>query len=197
MPLWIGFALALAIGYLLGAIPFGLLLTQARGIDIRRMGSGSIGATNVLRTGNKGLAAATLLLDVAKGAASVLLVAFFIDPILAPAAGLGAVLGHMFPVWLGFQGGKGVATGLGVLLAAMWPVALICCGIWAVVAMLTKISSAASLAACVAAPALAHWLARPMLRDMAIVITLLVIMKHAGNIRRLVAGTEPRIGAAK
>jgi glycerol-3-phosphate acyltransferase PlsY len=197
MPPWAAFALALAIGYLLGAIPFGLLLTQARGMDIRRIGSHSIGATNVLRTGNKGLAAATLLLDVAKGAAAVLLVACFVEPIVAAAAGLGAVLGHMFPIWLNLRGGKGVATGLGVLLVAMWPVALICCGIWAVVATLTRMSSAASLAASVAAPALAHWLADPTLRDTAIVLALLVIMKHAGNIRRLVAGTEPRIGATK
>jgi glycerol-3-phosphate acyltransferase PlsY len=194
---WTAFALAFAVGYALGAIPFGMLLTQARGIDIRKVGSGNIGATNVLRTGRKGLAAATLLLDGAKGAAAVLLVTHFMEPTFAPAAGLGAVAGHMFPVWLKFRGGKGVATGLGVILAAMWPVGLICCAIWLVVAGLFRISSAAALAAFVAAPGLAHWLATPMLRDMALVIALLVIMKHAGNIRRLVAGTEPRIGAGK
>ena len=197
MPLWSAFALAFGIGYALGAIPFGLLLTQARGIDIRAIGSGSIGATNVLRTGNKALAAATLLLDAAKGAAAVLLVAYFMEPVLAPAAGLGAVVGHMFPAWLKFRGGKGVATGMGVLLAAMWPVALICGAVWLATARITRISSASALVTCVAAPGLAHWLATPMLRDMAIVISLLVIFKHAGNIRRLVAGTEPRIGAGK
>jgi acyl phosphate:glycerol-3-phosphate acyltransferase len=197
MPLWTAFALAFAIGYALGAIPFGLLLTQARGIDIRAIGSGSIGATNVLRTGNKALAAATLLLDAAKGAAAVLLVAYFMEPMLAPAAGLGAVVGHMFPAWLKFRGGKGVATGMGVLLAAMWPVALISGAIWLATARITRISSASALATCVVAPGLAHWLATPMLRDMTIVISLLVIFKHAGNIRRLVAGTEPRIGAGK
>jgi glycerol-3-phosphate acyltransferase PlsY len=197
MPLWTAFALAFAIGYALGAIPFGLLLTQARGIDIRAIGSGSIGATNVLRTGNKALAAATLLLDAAKGAAAVLLVAYFMEPVLAPAAGLGAVVGHMFPAWLKFRGGKGVATGMGVLLAAMWPVALICGAVWLTTARVTRISSASALVTCVAAPALAHWLSTPMLRDMTIVISLLVIFKHAGNIRRLVAGTEPRIGAGK
>jgi glycerol-3-phosphate acyltransferase PlsY len=197
MPLWTAFALAFGIGYALGAIPFGLLLTQARGIDIRAIGSGSIGATNVLRTGNKALAAATLLLDATKGAAAVLLVAYFMEPVLAPAAGLGAVVGHMFPAWLKFRGGKGVATGMGVLLAAMWPVALICGAVWLTTARVTRISSASALVTCVAAPALAHWLSTPMLRDMTIVISLLVIFKHAGNIRRLVAGTEPRIGAGK
>ena len=197
MPLWAGVIFAFAIGYVLGAIPFGLLLTQAQGIDIRRVGSGNIGATNVLRTGHKALAAGTLLLDGAKGSAAVLLAYWFMSPTLAPAAGLGAVVGHMFTAWLSFRGGKGVATGLGVLLAAMWPVGLICCAVWLIVAFVTRISSAGALAAFVAAPALAHWLADPIRRDMAIVIALLVMLKHAGNIRRLVTGTEPKIGAAK
>jgi glycerol-3-phosphate acyltransferase PlsY len=193
----VGVGLAFAIGYALGAIPFGLLLTSARGIDIRRVGSGNIGATNVLRTGNKGLAAATLLLDGLKGAAAVLLVAWFAQPAFAPAAGLGAVVGHMFPVWLKFRGGKGVATGLGVLLAAAWPVGAACCAIWLAIARLTRISSAAALAAFATAPILAQFLATSAQRDMAVAIAVLVFLAHRGNIRRLIAGTEPRIGGTK
>lgn len=189
-----GLGLALAIGYVLGAIPFGLLLTGSQGIDIRKVGSGNIGATNVLRTGRKGLAAATLALDALKGAAAVLLVGHFGGPAFAPAAGLGAVVGHLFPVWLKFRGGKGVATGLGVFLAAMWPVGLACCAVWLLVARVTKISSAGALAAFAASPLLAHFLAAPLLRDMAAAIAVLVFLSHRDNIRRLIAGTEPRIG---
>jgi glycerol-3-phosphate acyltransferase PlsY len=196
-PLYAAIAIAFAIGYLLGSIPFGLLLTSAKGIDIRKVGSGNIGATNVLRTGNKGLAAATLALDALKGAAAILLVTHFANPAFAPAAGFGAVVGHLFPVWLNFRGGKGVATALGVLLAAAWPVGLACCAIWLAVAKLTKISSAAALAAFAASPLLAHLLATPTLRDMAAAIAVLVFLAHRENIRRLIAGTEPRIGESR
>ncbi len=194
-PLLLGVAIAFVIGYALGAIPFGLLLTSAAGIDIRKVGSGNIGATNVLRTGYKGLAAATLLLDAAKGAAAVLLVGWWAHPAFVPFAGLGAVMGHMFPVWLKFRGGKSVATSFGVALAAMWPVALAALGIWLAVAAVTRISSAAALVAIAATPLLAHFLATPALRDMAVAIAVLVFLAHRGNIRRLIAGTEPRIGS--
>lgn len=192
--IWAGIAIAFCIGYALGAIPFGLLLTSARGIDIRKVGSGNIGATNVLRTGNKGLAAATLLLDGLKGAVAIWLVSWWASPAFAPAAGLGAVVGHMFPAWLNFRGGKGVATGFGVFLAATWPVGIACLLIWAAVAKATRLSSASALGAYAAAPVLAQFLARPMLRDMAVAIALLVFLAHRGNIQRLIAGTEPRIG---
>src|ERR1700676_4604943 len=136
-------------GYLFGSIPFGLLLTRLAGLgDIREIGSGNIGATNVLRTGSKGLAAATLLLDAAKGAFAVGLFRYLGPPDAALWAGLGAMIGHMFPVWLGFKGGKGVATGLGVLLAAAWPVAVTGCVVWLIVAAVARMSSLASLAAC-------------------------------------------------
>jgi glycerol-3-phosphate acyltransferase PlsY len=200
-----GFVLAFAIGYVIGAIPFGLLLTSAQGIDIRKVGSGNIGATNVLRTGRKGLAAATLILDGAKGAAAVLLVAWFASPLHAPFAGFGAVVGHCFPVWLKFRGGKGVATALGVFLAAMWPIGAACCALWLAAARLLRISSASALVAIAAAPILAQvalstgalgdqapW---RLLRDMALAVAVLVFVRHRDNIRRLLAGTEPRIGA--
>ncbi|MBV9656144.1 MAG: glycerol-3-phosphate acyltransferase, partial [Acetobacteraceae bacterium] len=147
----------LALGYLCGSVPFGLLLTRAAGLgDIRAIGSGNIGATNVLRTGNRPIAAATLVLDGAKGAAALLLARWLAGPEAAPwaalAAGLGAVLGHLFPVWLRFRGGKGVATGLGVLLAAWWPVGLIACAVWLAGARLARISSVGALLAFAAAP---------------------------------------------
>lgn len=186
------------IGYLLGSIPFGLLLTRAAGLgDIRRMGSGNIGATNVLRTGKRGLAAATLLLDGAKGTAAVLVVAAYAGDSAGLWAGFGAVIGHMFPSWLGFRGGKGVATGLGVLLAAAWPVGLLACATWAAVAAILRISSAAALAAYALAPAYAVLLAgrRPAL--LALAIALLVFIRHHANLRRLADGTEPRIGARR
>src|ERR1700761_2171390 len=148
--------LVCAVGYLLGSIPFGLLLTKVAGLgDIRGIGSGNIGATNVLRTGRKELAAATLLLDGIKGAAAVLIAGSMVNQNIALFAGLAAVLGHLFPVWLGFKGGKGVATGLGVLIAAAWPIGLVACAIWLVVAAATRFSSLAALAAFASAPALA------------------------------------------
>jgi glycerol-3-phosphate acyltransferase PlsY len=189
-------AVALIIGYILGSIPFGLLLTKAAGLgDIRAIGSGNIGATNVLRTGKRGLAAATLILDAAKGAAAVLIAAALGGPIAGLWAGLGAVLGHLFPVWLGFRGGKGVATALGVLLAAAWPVGLIACAAWLAAAAALRISSAASLIALAVAVPVAWALAGPAVAVLALAIALLVFVRHAANIRRLLDGTEPHIGA--
>ena len=151
-------ALAFVVGYLLGSIPFGLILTRAAGgPDVRTIGSGNIGATNVLRTGRKGLAAATLLCDALKGTAAVLLAAHFATPDAALVAGLGAFLGHLFPVWLKFKGGKGVAVYIGVLIGLYWPAALICCAIWLVVAALSRYSSLAALVASALTP-LALWL---------------------------------------
>ena len=190
----ITFLIALLGGYLIGSIPFGLLLTKAAGLgDIRKVGSGNIGATNVLRTGRKGLAAATLILDGLKGAVAVLLARYFLgDQDLV--VGTAAVLGHLFPVWLGFRGGKGVATGLGVLLAASWPVGLACCALWLVAAKLLKMSSAAALTAFAAAPLFALVLSSADHALMALLIAILVFWRHEANIRRLLAGTEPRIG---
>jgi glycerol-3-phosphate acyltransferase PlsY len=188
------FLIALLGGYLIGSIPFGLLLTKAAGLgDIRQVGSGNIGATNVLRTGRKGLAAATLILDGLKGAVAVLVARYFLgDQDLV--VGTAAVLGHLFPMWLGFRGGKGVATGLGVLLAAAWPVGLACCALWLVAAKILKMSSAAALTAFAAAPFFALVLSSTDHALMALLIAVLVFWRHEANIRRLLAGTEPRIG---
>jgi glycerol-3-phosphate acyltransferase PlsY len=190
----IAFLIALVGGYLIGSIPFGLLLTKAAGLgDIRQVGSGNIGATNVLRTGRKGLAAATLILDGLKGAVAVLVARQFLGD-QDVVVGTSAVLGHLFPVWLGFRGGKGVATGLGVLLAAAWPVGLACCALWLVAAKLLKMSSAAALTAFAAAPLFALVLSSADHALMALLIAVLVFWRHEANIRRLLAGTEPRIG---
>jgi glycerol-3-phosphate acyltransferase PlsY len=181
-------------GYLFGSIPFGLLLTRVAGLgDIRSIGSGNIGATNVLRTGNKGLAAATLLLDALKGAFAVGLFRYLGPPDAALWAGLGAVVGHLFPVWLGFKGGKGVATSLGVLLVAAWPVGVTACVVWLVVAAIARMSSLASLVALAVTPIAALFLADGKIAWLALAITLLVIARHYENIRRLLAGTEPKI----
>jgi glycerol-3-phosphate acyltransferase PlsY len=187
------------LGYLLGSIPFGLLLTKTAGLgDIRGIGSGNIGATNVLRTGRKSLAAATLILDALKGAAAVLIAkALLWDQDTALFAGLAAVLGHLFPVWLGFKGGKGVATGLGVLVAAYWPVGLTACAMWLLVAAVARQSSLASLAAFASAPVAALILEEFGLVKLAFTIAVLVFVRHQANIRRLLAGTEPRIGGGK
>ncbi len=188
-------ALAALLGLALGSIPFGLVLTRAAGLgDVRRIGSGNIGATNVLRTGRKDLAALTLLLDGGKGAAAVLLAGWWFGPLAAPVAGVAAVVGHMFTPWLGFAGGKGVATGLGVLLGAAWPVGLAACATWLAVAALSRISSLSALAAFAAAPLCAFAFADRWIIAAAVAIAALVYMRHAGNIRRLLAGTEPRIG---
>ena len=190
---------ALLIGYLLGSVPFGLLLTRAAGLgDIRTIGSGSIGATNVLRTGHKGLAAATVLLDTAKGALAVLLCAWLWGTTPGTLAGLGAVLGHSYPVWLRFRGGKGVATGFGVLIAAA-PLAAVAGGvIWLLALASLRISSASALIAAAAVPVLAWWLGvpPPVLGIMSVIVVL-VYIRHKDNIGRLLAGTEPRVGAKK
>ena len=191
-------AVVLAAGYLLGSIPFGLVLTKMAGLgDIRAVGSGNIGATNVLRTGNKGLAAATLLLDGGKGAAAALLAQAAVDPAMGVLAGVGAVIGHNFPIWLRFKGGKGVATTLGTLIAVAWPVGLLACATWLVVAALTRFSSLAALVALGVAPIYAYFLAEDAVTIAAAFLSLLAIVRHQANIRRLLAGTETRIGAKK
>jgi acyl-phosphate glycerol 3-phosphate acyltransferase len=184
-----------ALGYLLGSIPFGVLISRAFGLgDLRKVGSGNIGATNVLRTGSKPAAALTLLLDGGKGAVAVLLARTLAAEDAAQLAGLLAFVGHCFPVWLGFKGGKGVATFLGLMLALAWPVGLACCATWLVAAALTRISSMGAL---VAAASSTLWIA--FLSDgrtflLGIALTLLVFWRHKDNIARLRAGTEPRIG---
>ncbi|MSP29973.1 MAG: glycerol-3-phosphate 1-O-acyltransferase [Acetobacteraceae bacterium] len=188
--------LAIALGYLIGSVPFGLLLTRVAGLgDIRTIGSGNIGATNVLRTGNKWLAAVVLLLDGAKGTAAIVLAGALADPVFAPLAGLACVLGHMFPVWIRFRGGKGVATGIGVLLGAAWLVGVGLCVVWLVMAIIFRISSLAALAGFAVAPILALLLASPKVALLALAITMLVAWRHHENITRLRAGTEPLIGA--
>ncbi len=188
-------ALAFALAYLLGSIPFGVLIARALGLgDLRKIGSGNIGATNVLRTGNKRAAAATLLLDAAKGAAAVLTARHFAGETAAMAAGLAAFLGHLFPVWLGFRGGKGVATFLGVMLALAWPVGLAACATWAVVAAAFRYSSLAALAAAASAPVWLLVLGPRQAVWLALALAALVFLRHRANITRLLAGTEPRIG---
>ncbi len=186
---------AVALGYALGSIPFGLILTRAFGAgDLRSIGSGSIGATNVLRTGRKGLAIATLLLDAGKGALAVWLTAQW-WPLAAPVAAFGAIVGHCFPVWLGFKGGKGVATALGIALTLAWPVALVCAAVWLVVVALSRISSLGGMIAVAAGPIAAWGFGRPELELAFGGIALVVLWRHRANIARLAAGTEPRIGA--
>jgi acyl phosphate:glycerol-3-phosphate acyltransferase len=184
-------------GYLLGSIPFGLLLTRLAGRgDIRRIGSGNIGATNVLRTGSKGLAALTLLLDLAKGTAAVM-VAQNWGGEAAPVAAICVILGHMFPIWLGFHGGKGVATALGVLIPLAWPVALVATLLWLAVAFSFHYSSLAALVAALASGVLAVLIADKSTAFVIAGIALLIILRHHSNIRRLVAGTESRISFRK
>ena len=183
-----------AFGYLMGSVPYGLLLTRLAGLgDIRAVGSGNIGATNVLRTGNKKLAAATLLLDGLKGFFAVLLVKLFLHHGIL-VAGLAAVLGHLFPVWLGFKGGKGVATGLGVFYGFAWPLGLLCCVIWLLVAFTLRYSSLSALMAFAVAPVAALFLKGPLAAEAVIIISTLVYWKHKSNIQRLIRGEEPRIG---
>jgi glycerol-3-phosphate acyltransferase PlsY len=187
-------AIPFVFGYLLGSIPFGLLLTSAAGLgDIRKQGSGNIGATNVLRTGNKKLAAATLLLDALKGLVAVVACGL-IGTACAAAAAVGAVVGHMFPVWLHFKGGKGMATAIGVLLGLSWPAGLITCGTWLAVAAAFRYSSLASLLS-ILAGALASWFFLPWGAALAMtLIAALVWVRHHENIGRLLKGTESRIG---
>lgn len=181
-------------GYLMGSIPYGLLLTRLAGMgDIRSIGSGNIGATNVLRTGNKKLAAATLLLDGLKGFFAVFLVGLVAHHGML-VAGLTAVLGHLFPVWLGFKGGKGVATGFGVFYAIAWPLGVICCLVWLAAAYTLRYSSLSALIACAVAPVAALFLAGALPAEAVLVIAALIYWKHRPNIQRLVRGEEPRIG---
>lgn len=182
-------------GYLLGSIPFGLVITRLLGLgDLRQVGSGNIGATNVLRTGHKGAALATLLLDGGKGAIAVLVARAVADDAAAQIAGGMAFLGHCFPVWLGFRGGKGVATFLGLLIALSWPVGLAACATWAAVAALFRYSSLAALLAAGLAPVWAVLLGRGDVAVLTVLLAVLVYIRHAANIARLRAGTEPRIG---
>ncbi|MBS0518044.1 MAG: glycerol-3-phosphate 1-O-acyltransferase PlsY [Proteobacteria bacterium] len=187
----------LALGYLLGSIPFGLLLTRAAGLgDIRKVGSGNIGATNVLRTGRKSLAAATLLLDALKGFAAVMICAVF-GPTAAIAAALGAVLGHMFPVWLSFKGGKGVATTLGVMWGLSWPVGAVTCAAWLLIAALFRYSSLAALLSIVVGAIVAWILLDWRVATAITALVPLVWIRHHENIERLFKGIEPKIGQRK
>ncbi|MFA8384861.1 MAG: glycerol-3-phosphate 1-O-acyltransferase PlsY [Pelagibaca sp.] len=184
-----------AVGYLLGSIPFGLLLTRAMGLgNLREIGSGNIGATNVLRTGNKGAAAATLLLDGAKGAAAVLLARSMAGEDAAQIAALMAFLGHCFPVWLGFKGGKGVATFLGLMLALAWPVGLLACATWFATAVISRISSLSALVAATWSTLWCLLVGQGQVFVLTLALALLIVWRHRENMARLKAGTEPRIG---
>jgi glycerol-3-phosphate acyltransferase PlsY len=187
--------IALILGYLLGSIPFGLVLTRLAGTqDLRSIGSGSIGTTNVLRTGRKDLAAATLIGDMLKGTIAVIIAGHFGGPDAAMVAALGAFLGHLFPVWLKFRGGKGVAVYIGVLLGLLWPAALVFCLIWIAVALATRYSSLSALIASLVTPLLLWWLDHLALAALFTVLTLLLFYAHRDNIKRLLAGTEGKIG---
>lgn len=192
---------AILIGYLFGSIPFGVLLTRSAGAgDLRTIGSGNIGATNVLRTGRKGLAAATLLLDALKGAAAIFLVrAMFASAEiqLDALAAMGALLGHLLPVWLRFRGGKGVATFLGIVAALSWPVGLAAAGVWLLVLALFRYSSLAGVAMALSAPVAAALMFRFDLALLFLGFSLIVVYRHGGNLERLMAGTEPRVGATR
>ncbi len=188
------YAIAFVLAYALGSVPFGLLLTKAAGLgDIRDIGSGNIGATNVLRTGNKKLAAATLLLDMLKGTVAVLIGSAF-GPVYAIAAGFGAFIGHLYPVWLNFKGGKGVATYLGVLAGLVWQGALVFAAVWLGVAFVFRYSSLAALIAAAVVPCALYLLGFPEMAAVFAVLSIIVIFKHRANIERLVAGTETKIG---
>ena len=194
-----GYALSILFGYLLGSIPFGLVLCKIFGLgDIRTIGSGNIGATNVLRTGNKPLALATLLLDSGKGAIAVIIMGLLFNFDAAMLAGFFALIGHCYPVWLKFKGGKGVATTLGTLIALAPILGLITCGIWAITAALSRISSLSALVAVGFSPLIAHYLYdNSNLSGLCAAIAALVYIKHRENIKRLFAGQEPRVGKSK
>ena len=186
------------LAYLLGSVPFGIVITRAMGLgDLRKIGSGNIGATNVLRTGNKGAAFATLVLDAAKGGIAVLIARALIGEDAAQLAGLAAFLGHLFPVWLGFRGGKGVATFLGIFLALSWQVGLAVCATWLVAAVITRTSSIAALTAAATSSLWLFWFGEGRLLVLAFILTLLVYVRHAENLQRIKAGTEPKIGQKK
>ena len=199
MPTSLDLPAALVLGYLLGSIPFGLVFTRIAGLgDVRAIGSGNIGATNVLRTGRKDIPAATLAADLLKGTGAGLIAGALYGSDGAMLGGLGAFLGHVFPVWLKFRGGKGVATYLGVLLGLAWPAALIFAAIWIAVAFLTRFSSAAALVASLATPVvLLAVLDENRIAGLFVVLTVILFIRHAENIRRLIAGTESRIGGKK
>jgi len=189
---------ALVFGYLLGSIPFGLILTKLAGTeDLRSIGSGNIGATNVLRTGRKGLAAATLIFDMLKGTLEVVIAGYFDGPNAAMLAALGAFLGHLFPVWLKFRGGKGVAVYIGVLIGLFWPAAIVFCVIWASTAFTSRYSSLSALVASFVTPIFLWWFGHPALASLFAVLSLMLFYMHRENIRRLQAGTEDRIGEKK
>lgn len=189
---------AIVLGYLCGSIPFGLLLTRAAGLgDIRNIGSGNIGATNVLRTGNRWVALATLILDAAKAALPVLVARYYWGENAAMLAAIGAFLGHCFPVWLNFKGGKGVAVMIGSLFALSWPLGLIFCAVWLVIAFAQKMSSLAALTAGATAPIFAFVVVNEWLAGAVAVMAILLFFQHRENIARLMAGTEPKIGSEK
>jgi glycerol-3-phosphate acyltransferase PlsY len=188
--------IALLIGYLLGSIPFGLILTRLAGTpDIRSIGSGNIGATNVLRTGRKGLAAATLICDMLKGTVAVIASGYYGGPDAAMLAALGAFLGHLFPVWLNFRGGKGVAVYIGVLIGLFWPAAVVFCVLWAATALTSRYSSLSALVASFVTPIFLWWFGHLALAALFAVLTMLLFYMHRENIGRLQAGKEGRIGA--
>jgi acyl phosphate:glycerol-3-phosphate acyltransferase len=190
--------LALIVGYLLGSIPFGLIFTRLAGTqDLRTIGSGNIGATNVLRTGRKGIAAATLLCDALKGTLAVVIAGYYGGPNAAMLAALGAFLGHVFPIWLKFKGGKGVAVYIGVLIGLFWPAAVVFCVIWISTAFTSRYSSLSALVASVVTPIFLWWFGHPALASLFAVLTLLLFYTHRENISRLQAGTEDRIGEKK
>lgn len=190
--------LTVVLAYLLGSVPFGIVITRALGLgDLRQIGSGNIGATNVLRTGNKGAALATLILDAAKGGIAVLIARALLGEDAAQLAGLAAFLGHLFPVWLGFKGGKGVATFLGTLIALSWPVGLAVCGTWLVTALVTRTSSVAALVAAASAGLWLFYFLEGRLLVLVFLLTVLVYARHSENLKRIKAGTEPKIGQKK
>jgi len=187
--------LAFVLGYLLGSIPFGLILTRLAGTqDLRSIGSGNIGATNVLRTGRKGLAAATLLLDALKGTVAVIVAGYLAGAEAAMLAGFGAFLGHLFPVWLKFKGGKGVAVYIGILIGLLWPAAVLFCAIWLITAVISRYSSLSALVASSITPIFLWWYGHPALAALFGLLTVLLFYMHRANISRLMAGTEGKIG---
>jgi acyl phosphate:glycerol-3-phosphate acyltransferase len=189
---------SLVFGYLCGTIPFGLILTKSAGLgDIRTIGSGNIGATNVLRTGNKKVAAATLVLDALKGTVPALLMGWLFAPQAAILAGLAAFFGHLFPMWLGFKGGKGVATSIGVLFGLFWPLGLIFMGVWIAMAVLFRISSLSALTASLLSPVAAWAVGRSDLILPAAIMGIAVFITHRANIARILKGEEPRLGKSK
>jgi len=191
----VAYPLSLIIGYLLGSIPYGLILTKLAGTpDLRTIGSGNIGATNVLRTGRKGLAAATLVLDALKGTVAVIISGYLGGPDAAMLAGLGAFLGHIFPVWLDFKGGKGVAVYIGILIGLIWPAAVVFCAIWLALAFAFRYSSLSALTASVITPLFLWWLGHVALAVLFTVLTVLLFFMHRENVKRLLAGTEGKIG---